>query len=1579
MKEAQNSDIKGLFPGRKQRMCRKEFGGKIAMEENRKIKVMSCLVAFWIIMGLFAAVDAWAASSVQTLAIYNPQVGGMLSVDEQKACADYIYNNVPLAAKIKKKFYGYSSSTVDSLISWMNARMADGISDVLVIVDICPYGIFHGEADNSPAETWVKNGNMIIWTGSEPFGAYVNTAGVKLTDGAGAEGASKILDISSSGLCSGGGLQAPTTAVRDYVHPDNPTFDGQYNNGDYSISAFVPYQAQYALKYDRLLIDTASSDWNHMSYWRPEEVFAEDSENYQSDNIVLVNTNNGRFGQFYCLPGNNAPRMQVITQVLNNWANLPCRTLVVSKTPGKGEFSTIQAAMNAAERRDTVLVKEGAYYEQIRIPKRGIKLVSDSSSGGNDLIPYENFSLPPETVTDLNGNVKTALALHRDSRAEDYGMTSKMVLRRAARTIIDGLYYPDEDREHGIITAPMVDFPKGSTIGTLLDGFTVQRMPLVNHQTPGHSHVIQTRGGAGTMINNIVRCNGSSGLGSHAQVWGEDPANPDHSNLDFRYTNIKYDAHPVLINNVVHNNEGNNLGNNHYSYAIMYNNECFESISVHGHESPGIGCQHGAHPLIAENLVYKSSWVGIGSRKGAQAGIYPVNRPSHPVVKGNWVFDSGMNDSSGTYDSQYWEEQYNPPLGLPYPYPGEHGAGIGADDTGGYDPKTGQIQYHIIEGNYVDGARNAGIGSRSSNPAYHDLPPDIQPGEYPEDLGFVKVIDNTVTRGGMLTGAPDGNEWDKAAGIGINGANAVEISGNTSYGNKDGGIGIRGTGNVDLIANNECYDNGAAGIGMCEGSSVTTISNNELHHNGKAGIGHDGTLAAVTVGAESDNLLYYNGLAGIGAMGSHIDYILNNESHHNGAAGIGLELGSSVGEIRSNNIHDNGAAGIGHDGSGGRVRVTLEADNRIIGNGAAGIGIVASDITEIRGRKDPADPDVQNNGAPGITVISGSTVGTIADMILDHNGIANCTTGMSVLNGSSAVIRDSTITYSGMPCISIFDPGTMVTIENCNLDHSGQCGGAPVMTVQNEAAAMVTGTSISYSNGVPNIAVFGNASLTMLGCNVHHSGTPGIEAADSVIRIQNSIFEASGTRGIMAQRCDMTLKRVTVRDSGIGGGAVLDGCVGSVKECEMYNNWPYELALSNSTMDIVRNVFHNHTSIYPTIDLANNSHANLYHNTISNLYNGEPQGTTGIGVDDSSSADVRNNIIYRCLNGIAGNPANITASTNNYFVIANGILGSNVLWANPLLLEDYSLEPYSLCIDAGEPIAGINDEFSGSGPDIGAKEYPGAMESLSWKTPSLTVDAREGSYYTAERLRDDNLSTGMSWGSPWVVYDVGGENGKSLRIYGFRFYTGSTPTDWKIYTSDGFAGPWTLLSGWWPIHIGESGPGIWEERWSNIIVPGRYVKIEKPFGPSPENSVYEFDVLVSDLTVDADIIVADNGSATISSGWTRYTNSGYGGDHLAAPAGTGTVTARWTPSIPANGDYDVYVRWTAYDNRATNVPYTVNYDGGYQTFALNQQLAGSQWIYLGAFPFVQGTSGNVMVSDNADGYVCADAVMFIQK
>ena len=44
------------------------------------------------------------------------------------------------------------------------------------------------------------------------------------------------------------------------------------------------------------------------------------------------------------------------------------------------------------------------------------------------------------------------------------------------------------------------------------------------------------------------------------------------------------------------------------------------------------------------------------------------------------------------------------------------------------------------------------------------------------------------------------------------------------------------------------------------------------------------------------------------------------------------------------------------------------------------------------------------------------------------------------------------------------------------------------------------------------------------------------------------------------------------------------------------------------------------------------------------------------------------------------------------------------------------------------------------------------------------------------------------------------------------------------------------------------------------------------------------------------------------------------------------------------------------------------------TVDVNQKTNGSQWNLLGTFPFAAGTSGSVVLSDDADGYVIADAI-----
>ncbi|MDY6953365.1 MAG: hypothetical protein SWE60_17790, partial [Thermodesulfobacteriota bacterium] len=73
-------------------------------------------------------------------------------------------------------------------------------------------------------------------------------------------------------------------------------------------------------------------------------------------------------------------------------------------------------------------------------------------------------------------------------------------------------------------------------------------------------------------------------------------------------------------------------------------------------------------------------------------------------------------------------------------------------------------------------------------------------------------------------------------------------------------------------------------------------------------------------------------------------------------------------------------------------------------------------------------------------------------------------------------------------------------------------------------------------------------------------------------------------------------------------------------------------------------------------------------------------------------------------------------------------------------------------------------------------------------------------------------------------------------------------------------------------------------------------------------------------------------------------------------------------------DYNVYARWVTHPNRATDAPYTINYDGGSETIDIDCTTNGCVWNLLGTYPFAVGTSGSIVLSDDADGILIADAI-----
>lgn len=135
-------------------------------------------------------------------------------------------------------------------------------------------------------------------------------------------------------------------------------------------------------------------------------------------------------------------------------------------------------------------------------------------------------------------------------------------------------------------------------------------------------------------------------------------------------------------------------------------------------------------------------------------------------------------------------------------------------------------------------------------------------------------------------------------------------------------------------------------------------------------------------------------------------------------------------------------------------------------------------------------------------------------------------------------------------------------------------------------------------------------------------------------------------------------------------------------------------------------------------------------------------------------------------------------------------------------------------------------------------------------------------------------------------------------------------------------------------------------------------------------------------------IIVDNPDATYGGDWPTVQGDPlgipptypYGGNFQENTIPADGDTATWTPNITQAGDYRVYARWTAdTTDGATNAPYTINYDGGSEQVTVNQQANGDRWILLGTYRFTAGTSGSVVLTDNANGVVIADAVMWLLK
>lgn len=123
--------------------------------------------------------------------------------------------------------------------------------------------------------------------------------------------------------------------------------------------------------------------------------------------------------------------------------------------------------------------------------------------------------------------------------------------------------------------------------------------------------------------------------------------------------------------------------------------------------------------------------------------------------------------------------------------------------------------------------------------------------------------------------------------------------------------------------------------------------------------------------------------------------------------------------------------------------------------------------------------------------------------------------------------------------------------------------------------------------------------------------------------------------------------------------------------------------------------------------------------------------------------------------------------------------------------------------------------------------------------------------------------------------------------------------------------------------------------------------------------------------------IIDNPQGTGTGSWVNATNvSGYeGADYQYHIAGTGLNIFTWSGLTPASGGYRVYAKWTAHSKHATNSKYIVHHVDGETSITVDQETKSATWNLLGEFNL--DDTSKITLSDNANGYVIADAILIV--
>ncbi len=142
-------------------------------------------------------------------------------------------------------------------------------------------------------------------------------------------------------------------------------------------------------------------------------------------------------------------------------------------------------------------------------------------------------------------------------------------------------------------------------------------------------------------------------------------------------------------------------------------------------------------------------------------------------------------------------------------------------------------------------------------------------------------------------------------------------------------------------------------------------------------------------------------------------------------------------------------------------------------------------------------------------------------------------------------------------------------------------------------------------------------------------------------------------------------------------------------------------------------------------------------------------------------------------------------------------------------------------------------------------------------------------------------------------------------------------------------------------------------------------------------------IVITEAPVGTEIIIDNDdpeqvritGDWVSSSATGGFEGSDYFHDNNAAK---GSLSVTYVPLLPVAGEYEVFARWTAHENRSEAVPISIRHAGGETPVTVDQRIEGGRWRSLGTFAFMPDSQTAVAIAnDGTSGIVVADAVRWI--